>query len=335
MKITLRNGFTLVELLVVIAIIGILIGMLLPAVQQVREAARRATCANNIRQLALACHNYESTHGEFPPAADYSLVISPSSNESPGYLTYLLPFIEQGNMNNGVDLFNSLYQGDQGRVAAFRLDTILCPSSNKEKADYGDVTQVDSNPGWRNVYTAGGANSPHTTHYVAIMGPIGTNPSNNQPYQVAHAGSVHGGVSMQGIFWTVGDPDFPGRPAMGFQDISDGSSNTFLIGEMSYTNEENAGNPWDDPYRFWTRGGRNYGPSAYNSTAKNIQFPMNAYNFDVTTTPHNCINLGSNHPVGCNMAYGDGSVKFVSETIAMDIYLSLASMNGSEVNTAD
>ena len=323
-----QHGFTLVELLVVIAIIGILIGMLLPAVQQVREAARRMSCANNIRQLALACHNYESAHQRFPPAAEYTLVKGPY--EAPGYLTYLIPFVEEANMLIDVDLFNSRYQGDQGRVAAFRLETIICPSSTKEKADYGDTTQVNSNSDWRNIYTAGDAVSPYTTHYVGILGPIGINPSSGLAYSVAHAGAGHGGLSMQGIFKTIGKSAAQGGPTT-FGSISDGTSNTILIGEMSYSNEENAGNPWDDPYRFWTRGGRDFGSGEYNSTAKNIQFPINSYNFDVTTTPHNSINLGSNHPGGCAIARGDGSAQFITESIAMDVYLSVASSDGGEV----
>jgi prepilin-type N-terminal cleavage/methylation domain-containing protein len=112
MKKTAKSGFTLVELLVVIAIIGILIGMLLPAVQQVREAARRAACMNNLRQLALANHNYESAHMHFPPATQRNDATTSHSRGLPtyprpsrrtegrkiGWTVFILPFIEQNNL---------------------------------------------------------------------------------------------------------------------------------------------------------------------------------------------------------------------------------------------
>jgi len=102
-----KRGFTLVELLVVIAIIGILIGMLLPAVQSVREAARRTTCANNIRQLVLSCHNYESANRRFPPGTIYNEIgagpfFDPDLVDGSGVTTlvFLLPFMEQGNLDS-------------------------------------------------------------------------------------------------------------------------------------------------------------------------------------------------------------------------------------------
>ena len=124
-----RLGFTLVELLVVIAIIGILIGMLLPAVQQVREAARRITCANNLRQVALAHLNYHSSHSEFPPG----FVLDNSNDRFPshGWACFLLPFIEHNNLFQTIDpqglsdpLENTPEEG--GAI----VPSYVCPSSN-------------------------------------------------------------------------------------------------------------------------------------------------------------------------------------------------------------
>lgn len=124
-----RCGFTLVELLVVIAIIGILIGMLLPAVQQVREAARRISCTNNLKQIGLALHNYHSSNSEFPPG--FTLANRTSGNGTFGWACFTLPFIEQGN------LFNSINPRDQTQLPSSDLDLggavipgFICPSSS-------------------------------------------------------------------------------------------------------------------------------------------------------------------------------------------------------------
>lgn len=122
-----RQGFTLVELLVVIAIIGVLVGLLLPAVQAAREAARRMQCSNNLKQLGLACHNYESSFGRFPPSAVVDLsVTSTGNNGSWGVHGRILPFLEQGNLYNNVDL--SIAWDSQMAIDNMKVPTYACPS---------------------------------------------------------------------------------------------------------------------------------------------------------------------------------------------------------------
>lgn len=123
----LRHGFTLVELLVVIAIIGVLVGLLLPAVQAAREAARRMQCSNNLKQLGLACHNYESSFGRFPPSAVVDLsVTSTGNNGSWGVHGRILPFLEQGNLYNNVDL--TIAWDFQMSIDKLKVPTYACPS---------------------------------------------------------------------------------------------------------------------------------------------------------------------------------------------------------------
>ncbi|MEM9587706.1 MAG: DUF1559 domain-containing protein [Planctomycetota bacterium] len=122
-----RNGFTLVELLVVIAIIGVLIALLLPAVQAARESARRMTCSNHLRQLALACQNYESAYRSLPPSALVDLgVTSTSNNGSWGVHGRILPFLEQGNVYETIDL--SLAWDDQSSIDGLKIPLYSCPS---------------------------------------------------------------------------------------------------------------------------------------------------------------------------------------------------------------
>ncbi len=134
-----RGGFTLVELLVVIAIIGILIGMLLPAVQQVREAARRTSCLNNLRQLALGALNFESSRGHFPPSAELDLTVgSTANNGSWGVHGRLLPFLEQVNIADQVDL--NLGWDFQAAIDGARIAVFQCPSDPRsdERRDFTD-----------------------------------------------------------------------------------------------------------------------------------------------------------------------------------------------------
>ena len=263
-----RNAFTLVELLVVIAIIGILIALLLPAVQAAREAARRMQCTNNLKQIGLGLHNHHDTFGEFPGYR------SPAGKWCWG--TSILPFIEGGTMYDLLDTKNNTFasavDGSAGSDVQAAIGTVLeyyrCPSS-----DAPDVYDRDGVSYGVSSYAAsrGYAQADYDSRKAPNNGGLPVNPQ-----------------SMSAI--------------------SDGLSNTFLVGEISAR------------YGGWeTTNGRGIGSWAGNCSS-------NWWDYQSTLSRDGCHPLNfiyhwgftSVHPGGGNFVLGDGSVQFISETIGFD-----------------
>ena len=282
-----RCAFTLVELLVVIAIIGILIGMLLPAIQSVREAANRISCANNLRQHVLATLNFESAHGHFPPA-----FLADGFAPGFGWGAIILPFVEQRNLADMVDLNNDLF-GD-GVVMAIEnvptefsstpLPLFRCPSDNGEE-----------------LTPAGFARS----NYQANAGR-----DNSQAYDPVFD---YGGVMLQNSETT-------------FASISDGSSNTILLGERKTSSPEEIlgtrasliwagvlGTVEDD--EFFAGTSLNISNVMWFSFF--VDFELSRLNIPPTTTPRgtNFAPFSSNHPGGVQFGFCDGSVRFIEDGV--------------------
>ncbi len=284
------RAFTLVELLVVIAIIGVLIALLLPAVQQARESARRMQCSNNMKQTALAMHTYHDIHGVLP-APGYG-------GNHLGWSCSILPQLEQNAIAEGLD-YSLGGHADTGRVkyGIVEIDAYTCPS-----APGSEIYSPRSEEAYN-------GQQAYCMHYFGILGPQGTNATSGQDYACQNLSEAFGGVCSEGIMQDKGSK---------FRDVTDGLSNTYLLGE----------NAWKDmPYRrYWLRGEYSDSRGKLFLISKNIQHPINSG----IATKWNTVAFGSLHPGGAMFSRGDGSVAFVPETIDFATFLAGASKSGNE-----
>jgi prepilin-type N-terminal cleavage/methylation domain-containing protein/prepilin-type processing-associated H-X9-DG protein len=313
-----RSAFTLIELLVVIAIIAILIGLLLPAVQKVREAAARTKCMNNIKQIALGMHNYHDAYGKMPKAS--IMLYGPDYTWTGlAFTVTMLPYVEQPALysqftpGTGPTDANAKYFSNANRnPGGNRLSIYQCPSA----IELDSLNSSES--------TTTGLRMP-TTHYVAIMGPKGKNPTTGKQYDVL-TGGTQGGYAKQGILSPVTETTLEGIP--------DGTSNTLMIGEQSWLGANG--------YRAWSRGCSPLITSPGSSSSdqscgavRNVANGLNTVPYNASLANFNDNSLGSNHTGGANMGMGDGSVRFLRASIDLGVLLSLASKDGGEVFTLD
>ncbi len=283
------RGFTLVELLVVIAIIGVLIALLLPAVQQAREAARRMSCSNNLKNLGLSLHNYHDVHNSFPIGHQYQGHFDGKPNSEKGGTGFgwaigILEFIEQGNQ---FDRFDPRYPAGENTITNNRticqtpLEIFACPSDTKPKRR-----------------TDGAIKDSATSSYQGA----GTSYNGWSNHKVTQTANRH---RFNGVF---------GRNNRGFEtgfkDIVDGTTNTIMIAETRWDMDNNGRN------RSRIYCGEDivdYAQGATNALMVNGRWAMNWTQPEGNPQPHRT--AGSRHPGGAQFCFVDGSVKFISETI--------------------
>ena len=283
-----RKAFTLIELLVVITIIGILIALLLPAVQAAREAARQLSCTNNLKQIGLAMHLYHNSYQRLPPgwsAYDPAGRPYPMGEPGWGWAARILPFIEQANVeNNLVDYGQSILAAQNDAARLTRISTFRCPS------DTGNPVFTDGDGGLPPVEFA-------TANYVGVFGT-----KNIHDCHLLGPGQQY-----------ISDGPLFHNSQVRFDDIRDGLSQTFLVGERTSRLD----------YSTWpgARPGDECGPGRILGTAG---YPPNSEATDIH-------NFSSNHPNGTNFLSADGSVRLISQTIDTAAYHALCTYDGGEI----
>lgn len=305
------RGFTLIELLVVIAIIAVLIALLLPAVQQAREAARRTQCKNNMKQLGLALHNYHDTYQKFPMSfcidGNYSVTGSGKS-----WFVGILPYIDQAPLFTmhvpgapiapaGTKPIPTPYTPNT-IVAMTVLPAFLCPSdSGNGSGRLSDRANLENTP-------------LALTNYKAVAGnnwAWGT--FTNTQASGRFAGSNNG--LDQGNGWMCRNQTANGPTMTGMRDLSDGTSNTLMVGEALPARCTHT--TW-----YW-----------FNHSTATCAVPLNYYQKNAAITPGdwpNNYSFASMHVGGGHFLMGDGTVKFISENIDLQTYRNAASISGGE-----
>lgn len=320
-----RSAFTLVELLVVIAIIGVLIALLLPAVQAAREAARRSQCSSNLKQLALGVHNFESSRKKFPPAGvGYGWCSSAAGGPGDRVIlnmngwVLVLPFVEQENLANRLNLNSAFsnqatgyccgYTGNangtlagnaasngNGALMSTQLNIFWCPSEAAERIQTANAP-----------YGPGGSLQGAQTNYDFIAS-----------RRDAGLGNQCNAWSREAFKYPFGE-----NSDTTFGKITDGSSNTFMIGESTTDVANGQPNCWG--YRGWVM------------TGVDPVGGINVWDIPTSTLRPDRGNLnswgqaGSLHPTGCLFARCDGSVEFVSENTASVVLQQLSRMSDGQ-----
>jgi prepilin-type N-terminal cleavage/methylation domain-containing protein/prepilin-type processing-associated H-X9-DG protein len=334
----LHRGFTLIELLVVIAIIAVLIGLLLPAVQAAREAARRMQCVNNLKQLGLALHNYESTNGALPPTVVLKQTGSGYWSNGWGVAGRLLPFLEQGSAFNAINFTFAYSVADNATVPQLTLSTLICPSERRTepKVNSSGTKYGVGNYNWQvgDWYVFGGLGSG----VPVSRGAFAANYSRRLPEftdglsntVMASEVKTYQAVLSNCDLSTVSEPgSIPAPTADPFTAVPE-----YLSGACTLKTTAHA--EWVDGQALETGF-----TTAWTPNRKIIE-PNSGLDVDLVSRgeksggpTYAAILARSYHPGGVNAMFGDGSIRFIKDTISGVTWRALGTVAGGEVLSAD
>jgi prepilin-type N-terminal cleavage/methylation domain-containing protein len=325
-----RAAFTLIELLVVIAIIAVLIGLLLPAVQKVREASARTHCLNNLKQMGLALHNYHDAHQTFPPgflaqapAQPGEPMANQANNYTPGWSVFalMLPYVEQGNLAARIDYALPILHPTNRAARETLVPLYACPSDTAPRL----IDLTDSGPTtWA---------APNTYTYSAPTTPL----------------TVLGQASVSSYAACLGTQGYEEQPFTGVfhrnsrvrvADITDGTSNTVGIGERTSRFSPNSwvGPVWQQETVYAETAPR-YNPAQPSFQCRATPTAVLVHVRITSLQPNHPDNspgsFFSSHHGGAQFLNMDGSCRFISSSVAVENYRALCSRNGGEVVTAD
>ncbi|WP_171471687.1 DUF1559 domain-containing protein [Frigoriglobus tundricola] len=304
----MRRGFTLIELLVVIAIIAVLIGLLLPAVQKVREAAARMSCSNNLKQMGLALHNYHDNN-QYLPAGYNSIQVSFKTWQGTGWTTSLLPHLEQSNLYNQVQAYCTANPGlgnsDSCPTYGFKMKQYICPSNARPPVAYDGVGEL--------------------TSYLGVAGTVSGFPA----------------PTADGVLYASVASSNAGARGPTIVAITDGTSNTLAIGERPCTGDLNWGwgfGAYGVSYIYGDGdvilGSNDVGVITNSSSGDpttNVGFkaPINP----ATTGQQDVAHFWSFHTGGANFLFADGHVQFMNYSLPAGTFAAMCTRANGEVVT--